>query len=756
VTLLRDALGLWRGEPLGGLAGQWAVRTRQGWRQQHLDAVLAWARAELAVGNPAAVIGALTDLVGEHPLLEPLIAVLMRALYAAGHSAQALDLSTVTRQRLVQELGAEPGSELRQVQHGILRDDLDRHDMPPPPAVPAVAASVAPAQLPQDVPGFAGRQAALAQLDALLPAAGEPANTVVISAVSGTAGVGKTALAVYWAHQVRRRFPDGQLYVNLRGFDPSGSVMEPVEAVRGFLDALGVAPQRIPAGIDAQTALYRSLLAERRMLLVLDNACDAAQVRPLLPGAAGCLVLVTSRNRMSGLVATDGAHPLSLDLLTAAEARQLLARRLGADRIANEPRAVEEIIERCARLPLALTVVAARAATHPRFPLASLAADLRESNSGLDALAGGDPATDVRAVFSWSYRTLSAPAAWLFRLFGLHPGPDISLPAVASLAGLPPATVRPLLTELTRVHLVVEHVPGRYTLHDLLLAYAAAQANAIDPPEQREAATVRVLDHYLHSAHTAHLVLQPHREPITLAPPQPGVTPERPGTAETALAWFNTERPVLLAAIDRAARAEWDIYTCQLAWTVANYLYRQGHWHDQTTTAYAALAANRRLGDPSGQALSHRSVAHAYSRLGRYDDARTHLDHAPESLPRGRKRHRTGAHPPHDRHRLGDAAPPRRCTRPCPTGARGLRGRRPPPRAGARPDPDRAVPCPTRRPSAGSRLLPAGPCAAPGARQPARPGRDVGLRRLRPPPSRPARRGDPLLPVRPRAAPRPR
>ncbi|HET6211999.1 MAG TPA: BTAD domain-containing putative transcriptional regulator, partial [Micromonosporaceae bacterium] len=366
VTLLRDALGLWRGEPLGGLAGQWAVRTRQGWRQQHLDAVLAWARAELAVGNPAAVIGALTDLVGEHPLLEPLIAVLMRALYAAGHSAQALDLSTVTRQRLVQELGAEPGSELRQVQHGILRDDLDRHDMPPPPAVPAVAASVAPAQLPQDVPGFAGRQAALAQLDALLPAAGEPANTVVISAVSGTAGVGKTALAVYWAHQVRRRFPDGQLYVNLRGFDPSGSVMEPVEAVRGFLDALGVAPQRIPAGIDAQTALYRSLLAERRMLLVLDNACDAAQVRPLLPGAAGCLVLVTSRNRMSGLVATDGAHPLSLDLLTAAEARQLLARRLGADRIANEPRAVEEIIERCARLPLALTVVAARAATHPR------------------------------------------------------------------------------------------------------------------------------------------------------------------------------------------------------------------------------------------------------------------------------------------------------------------------------------------------------------------------------------------------------
>jgi transcriptional regulator with XRE-family HTH domain len=285
-----------------------------------------------------------------------------------------------------------------------------------------------PAQLPADVAGFVGRTDHLSRLTKLLDSGDRPA-TVVISAIAGTAGVGKTALAVHWAHQALDRFPDGQLYINLRGFDPAGTAATPAEVVRSFLDALDVPGQRVPAGLDAQTALYRSLLADRRMLVLLDNARDAEQVRPLLPGTPGCLVLVTSRNQLAGLIAGAGALPLPLDLLHPDEARDLLARRLGADRVAAEPAAVDGIIERCARLPLALAIVAARAAIQPGLPLAALADELRHLHDRLDTLATGDPGTDVRSVFSWSYQQLSRPAARLFRLLGVHPGPDLSASA---------------------------------------------------------------------------------------------------------------------------------------------------------------------------------------------------------------------------------------------------------------------------------------------------------------------------------------
>jgi hypothetical protein len=319
---------------------------------------------------------------------------------------------------------------------------------------------------------------------------------VVISAVSGTAGVGKTALAVYWAHQVADRFPDGQLYVNLRGFDPSGSVMHPAEAVRRFLDALNVPPERIPVDLDAQAVLYRSQLAGKRMLVVLDNARDTAQVRPLLPGAPGCLVLVTSRNQLTSLIAGDGARPISLDLLTDEEARQLLARVLGVDRVAAEPAAVAEIITRCARLPLALALVAARAAVGPHGELQLLAEELRDTQQRWQLLTGDEPTTNVQAVFSWSYQALTPHAARLFRLLGLHPGPDIAAAAAASLAGLPPSTVRPMLAELVRASLLAEHSPGRYAFHDLLRAYATDLAQRTDSDRQRHAATARILNHY--------------------------------------------------------------------------------------------------------------------------------------------------------------------------------------------------------------------------------------------------------------------
>jgi tetratricopeptide (TPR) repeat protein len=453
---------------------------------------------------------------------------------------------------------------------------------------------------------------------------------VVVAAIAGTAGIGKTALAVHWAHRVADRFPDGQFYVNLRGFDPSGSPLAPAAAVRGFLDALQVSPQGIPASLEAQAGLYRSLLAGKRMLVLLDNARDAGQVAPLLPGAPGCLVLVTSRNQLPGLVAAAGAHPVALDLLSRDEAVQLLARRLGDDRVAADPAATDELVTRCAGLPLALAIVAARAATHPGFPLAVLAEQLRQAHDGLHGFDAGDTTTDARAVFSWSYRALSAPAARVFRLLGLNPGADVTIGAAASLAGLPPAQVRPLLAELAGAHLVTEHTPGRYAFHDLLRAYAGELAHTMDTGTDRRAATHRLLDHYLHIAHAADLLLYRHGETITLTPPQPGVAAAHLGDYDQAMAWFTAEHRVLLAAIDHAARTGFDRHACQLAWTLFVFLHRQGHWHDRAAIQHAALDAARRLGDRAAQARAHRFLGFAYADLGRFHDAHLHLRRALE------------------------------------------------------------------------------------------------------------------------------
>jgi len=499
----------------------------------------------------------------------------------------------------------------------------------PAPSLPARPA--VPAQLPADVAGFTGRTDELHRLDALLAreSGGQP-TAVTIIAITGTAGVGKTALAVHWAHRVRHHFPDGQLYVNLRGFDPAGALAHPTEVVRRLLDALAVPATRVPSDLDAQSALYRTLMADRRMLILLDNARDAGQLRPLLPGAAGCLVLVTSRHHLSSLVAADGAHPVPLGLLTADEARLLLGRRLGMDRVAADTAAVDEIIARCAALPLALVVAGARAATRssPDFPLHRLAAELRDTAERLDAFAGDDPATDVRAVFSWSYRTLTAAAARLFRLLGLHPAPDIGVAAAASLAGLTVGGVERLLTELARAHLIVEHRPRRYAFHDLLRAYAAEQARSVEPQPQLDAAIHRILDHYLHTAYTAAMLLNPGRDPIALAPSRDGVTPEPLADQEQAMAWFAAEDAVLLAAVQYAAGAGWDGHAWQLAWTLVHHLDRRTHWHDWAATQRAALGAARRLDDPTAQAVAHRFLALAEIQLGRFDDARANLRQA--------------------------------------------------------------------------------------------------------------------------------
>jgi DNA-binding SARP family transcriptional activator/tetratricopeptide (TPR) repeat protein len=635
---LRDALSLWRGRPLMDLAGlAWPEEQAGRLELLWIQVKRAYLEARLGAGEHVQLLPDLERLVVDHPLDEQIHGQLMLALYRSGRQADALAAYQHLRRTLDEELGIDPSQALRVLETAILRQD-PALDPPPAPAAalrqPALAqpAVPIPAQLPSVLPDFAGRDAELASLDAILPpppqlSSAEP-GAVVIAAVSGTAGVGKTALAVHWAHRVAARFPDGQLYVNLRGFDPGGPALEPDEAMRGFLDAFGVPVARIPPGLSAQAGLYRSLLAGKRVLVVLDNARDVEHVRPLLPGSPGCLAVVTSRNHLTGLVATEGAYPLTLDLLTAAEARDLLARRLGAGRAADEPAAVEDIIASCARLPLALTIVAARAATYPGFPLAAFASELREANRALDPLSGGDRASDVRAVFSCSYHALSPWAARLFRLLGLHPGPDVALDGAASLAGIAPDVARSLLAELTRVHLLAEHMPGRYAFHDLLRAYAVEQAHAHDTRNTREAAVRLVLDHYLHTAHSAAMLIEPYLDPIDLTPPQPGAVLGEFASAEDALSWFAAEHCALLAAVHGAAEAGLRTHTWQLAWTLTPFLLRRGRWADQAMAQRAGLEAARRSKDIAGEAHALHGLALGYARSGRLRDAYPHFQHA--------------------------------------------------------------------------------------------------------------------------------
>ncbi|GAA0483989.1 SARP family transcriptional regulator [Paractinoplanes deccanensis] len=605
VTLLREAATLWRGEPLTGIGGPWADRMRHSWRQDHLDLMLAWARAEIAAGNPGVVSGRLSELAAENPLAEPLSAELIRALHLAGRPTEALERYTEIRERLREELGVDPSPELQTLQRTILRQQE--------------AASVVPAQLPADVAGFAGRGDQLAQLDALPRETG----TAVIVAISGTAGVGKTTFAVHWARAAAPRFPDGQLYVDLRGFDPRGRALEPGQALRGFLNALGVPPARVPSTIQAQVGLYRSLLDGKRVLILLDNARDADQVRDLLPVTSTALALVTSRDQLVPLLATHGAHPAGLGALSPGEALELLTHRLGEERVTAEPAAATAIVTACAGLPLALAIAAARA-RHSGFPLTALAAELTDAGQRLDALDAGDAPTRLGTVFSWSYAALSTSAARLFRLLGTHPDPGVSAAAAASFAGRPVPEVRRDLVELVRANMLVERAPGRYTFHDLLRVYAAELAAAEETGEQRHTTMSRLLDHYVHTAHAATMLLDPAQGTLDLGSPRSGVVLDPPVKEQEALDWFEAERPALLAAVRHAAEGGFETAAWQLTVTLVTFLDWQGYWHDLETAARLAVAAARDADAPT-LARAHRHVSTACLGLNRFDDAETAL-----------------------------------------------------------------------------------------------------------------------------------
>jgi tetratricopeptide (TPR) repeat protein len=496
------------------------------------------------------------------------------------------------------------------------------HQHLPPYQIPV------PRQLPPAPLRFVGRLPELTQLTAALDIVAEAGTTVVISALAGAGGIGKTALAVHWADASQHRFPDGQLFVDLQGFSPAGAPLEPAVAVRGFLDAFGVAPDRIPADLHAQVGLYRSLVHGKRMLILLDNAASVEQVTPLLPGTPTCTVIATSRHRLAGLTTAYGARLLDLDVLPAADAQALLTRHLGLGRLAAEPDAVADLLAICAGLPLAVRIVAARAEHHPTFPLAVLAEELQDAAARLDGLDAGDLWVNLRAVLSWSVRALSPRAASLFGLLGIAPGPDSSLPAAASLAALPTEQARVMLRELENASLVQQHVPGRYRMHDLIRLYATDTAHHDLAEDVREAALQRLLDFYAHTAHTADRLLDPHSPPLQLDPPAPGVHPQPLPDAPAAMAWFTAEHPVLLAAQHTAA-----CHACHATvWQLSRFLHifhsRRGHLHDRLATWRAALDAAAHLPDPTPRIHAHRRLGDAYAALGRHEEGIAHLHQA--------------------------------------------------------------------------------------------------------------------------------
>ncbi|NUR63672.1 MAG: tetratricopeptide repeat protein [Catenulispora sp.] len=479
-----------------------------------------------------------------------------------------------------------------------------------------------PRQLPRRPRHLVGRDTDLRALTAFADGA-EP-GCAQVTVITGPAGIGKTALALTWAHGSVDRFPDGQLYVNLRGFAPAGALVAPETAVRGFLDALGVSPDQIPSGVDAQSALFRSMTATRRMLVVLDNARDADHVRPLLPAGDGCVSLVTSRNGLTGLVA-EGADAVAPQLLTAAQTKDLLAARLGPRPLAEDREATAELVGFCAGLPLAANIVAARAATHPAvgaglgISLGEHAKAMRETRSRLDELATGDLTTDVRTVFSWSYHLLSPGAASMFRFLALHPGPDCSQAAAASLAGWSPVATATALAELGAAHLLAETRPGRYAAHDLLRVYANELVHEVDDESERQAAVVRTLGHYLHTAQAATVRVAPAWVPVAREPLADGVRVEPIEDGESAKQWFEAEFEVLLGAVGLAAESGNDRHAWQLPWTLRTFFDRRGHWREMASTHRTALAAARRSGDATAEAFARRGLGRAHLRLREYD-----------------------------------------------------------------------------------------------------------------------------------------
>lgn len=620
-ALLREATDLCRGPAFPGLEDLTEVAVEaQRLDELRLAALEERVAAELALGEHPALISELTALVATYPLRERFRAQLMIALYRGGRPADALATYRDGRRILVNELGIEPNEECQALERAILTDDPSlRPSEPAAGATPGAAAAPAgtpvPRQLPPDVPAFTGRVSELAWLDALLPEPWPRNRPVGIAVVEGTAGVGKTALATHWAHRARHRFPDGQLFADLRGH-ATRPPLSPAAVLAQFLRALGVPSDQVPGEVDEAASRYRSLLADRSVLVVLDNAMDPAQVRPLLPGSDRCAVVVTSRGRLSGLVARDGARRRDLDVLSPAESRELVTVLIGPDRVAGQPDAVAELVERCGRLPLALRIAAAGIATGAGGDVGGYLARLRDTGRLAAFTLPGDPLSSVRMIFDLSYARLTGPARRTFRLLGLVPGLDITAGAAAALADGPPDQVREQLATLADAHLV--RVEGdRYSCHDLLRDYAADRARADEPEAARYAAVSRLAGYYLARARAASRLLW--QQTVRLPPDHSDDEPPAPfADTAAALAWLNAERANLVATARQVAGSA----DPRVAWLLADelrpYLYRGGHLTDGLAVAEAGVAAAESAGDRQGLAgarITQASLRFAQSRF---------------------------------------------------------------------------------------------------------------------------------------------
>ncbi|MDX8054566.1 BTAD domain-containing putative transcriptional regulator [Lentzea sp. BCCO 10_0798] len=601
----RAALELWRGPVLGNVTSEALHRDDVPRLVEEQVVALERRIDEDLARSTDVLVPELWSLVRQHPLRETFWAQLMLALHRAGRQAEALTVYQEVREHLADELGVDPGQRLREAHEQVLSGEV--------PASPVV-----PRQLPPAHPHFAGREHELARLTEI--AGARPGEPVLISAITGIGGVGKTALAVQWAHQVADRFPDGQLYVNLRGFDLRAEPLDPVAVARDFLVALGAPANELPSSSEAVIAEYRSLLARRRMLVVLDNARDVDQVRPLLPGGPGKLVLVTSRNRLSGLVVREGAQPTALDVMDEQAATDLLTERIGAARITAEPDAVARLLERCAGLPLALGIVAARAAYGD--PLAALAEELEQER--LDALDIDDPTTGVRHVFSWSLRSVSEPAAEVFVVLGRHPGPEFTVEAAASLAAVSGAEAQRALSELTACSLVTRTNTGRYLLHDLLRDYAAERFGELSQERQAEAQQ-RMFDHYVHSSLKANRMTESRAVWTPLAPPSPKAVIAPVPDVRAAKDWFRIEQSVLLGVLTEMVAAGVDDFVWRLAYTLHLPLLRQGLLAEAEGAEVLALAAAQRRNDVFGQQRLHRALGGIYIAKRAFPEAELHL-----------------------------------------------------------------------------------------------------------------------------------
>ncbi|MFB9239349.1 BTAD domain-containing putative transcriptional regulator [Plantactinospora siamensis] len=664
---LKEALGLWRGPVLEGtFTDELRVRLCQGLAEERLGAIEDRIATELALGWHTGLLGELTDLVRRYPERQILLEQLMIALYRSGQATAALTAYREARRKLVDSLGIEPNSSLRDLEVAILRQapELTLAGLSRPVAVhlsgsapaaekesPSAESApehetgpdsldteptadhqrrsdllVAPAQLPRDVPVFAGRAEELVLLDKHCGGAGEQD---AIVAIAGAPGMGKTALAIHWAHRARDRFPDGQLYVNLRGFDPNELVVDPGEAVTDLLEGLGIGADSQPARVSARLALYRSTLADRKVLIVLDNARDADQIRPLLPAGNGCCVLVTSRGDLAGLVVTSSAVPLRLKEMPTSDAIELLALRLGRSRVAAEPEVALDIVRRCGNVPLALSIVAARAVMRPEFGLGPIAEELHDADNLLVALGDGDPFSDIESVFSWSYEALTPPAQRLFRLLGCVVGRDVSVDTVAQLGEQPVATARSLLRELDKAHLVTEHRPGRFQIHDLLLKYARRLLRRIETAESAAAAQHRLYDHYSARADAAATKVFPGR------PRLPGLASPASRFDDVAAAtdWLDEEIPNLVAVAVHAAHTGSPDPTCRLADALLQPFAGGQHPSEAVTVAKAARQAAQG-GSQSQQALAELHLGQLNYLSATYDVALEHLQRAAELAAR--------------------------------------------------------------------------------------------------------------------------